>query len=151
VLSEAELLAGAITPAIALAGMAVCFCAGLLGGESGYGSGLLVTLFIAPILGPKLLIPMISVLMLINNASRIWFYRGALDLGTVAKVSAVDLPMAWIGAQLYVRLDPDVIQAFLGIVLILSVPIRRLIDRLQMTSGPVAVYGIGATTGSCPR
>lgn len=146
-LTEAQLLSGSITPGIALAGMVVCFLAGMLGGLSGYGAGLLVTLFIAPIVGPKALIPMISVLMLINNASRVWFYRGALDLGTVVRVSAVALPMAWIGAELYVRLDSTLIQMVLGAVLILSVPLRRLLDRARVTPSPVAVYGIGATYG----
>jgi uncharacterized membrane protein YfcA len=146
-LTEAQLLSGAITPGVALAGMVVCFLAGMLGGLSGYGAGLLVTLFIAPIVGPKALIPMISVLMLINNASRVWFYRSALDLGTVVRVSAVALPMAWIGAELYVRLDSGIVQVVLGAVLILSVPLRRLLDRARITPGPVAVYGIGATYG----
>lgn len=146
-LTEAQLLSGAITPGVALAGMVVCFLAGMLGGLSGYGAGLLVTLFIAPIVGPKALIPMISVLMLINNASRVWFYRSALDLGTVVRVSAVALPMAWIGAELYVRLESGIVQVVLGAVLILSVPLRRLLDRARITPGPVAVYGIGATYG----
>jgi uncharacterized protein len=79
VLTEAQLLSGELTPVVALAGMVVCFVAGLLGGLSGYGAGLLITLFIAPIVGPQALIPMISVLMLINNASRVWFYRHAMD------------------------------------------------------------------------
>lgn len=146
-LTEAELLAGQISPAIALAGMVVCFVAGMLGGLSGYGAGLLVTLFIAPIVGPKALIPMMSVLMLVNNGSRVWFYRHALDLPTVAKISAIAMPMSWLGAELYVRLDSAIIQTILGIVLILSVPLRRWIDHAQIKPGPVAVYGIGATYG----
>lgn len=146
-LTEAQLLAGQISPGIALAGMAVCFVAGMLGGLSGYGAGLLVTLFIAPIVGPKALIPMISVLMLVNNGSRVWFYRQALHLPTVLKVSAVAMPMSWIGAELYVRLDSTMIQTILGVVLIASVPLRRWIDRAQITPGPIAVYGIGATYG----
>lgn len=146
-LTEAQLLAGEISIGIALAGMAVCFAAGMLGGLSGYGAGLLVTLFIAPIVGPKALIPMISVLMLVNNGSRVWFYRQALHLPTVLKVSAVAMPMSWIGAELYVRLDSTMIQTILGVVLIASVPLRRWIDRAQITPGPLAVYGIGAAYG----
>jgi uncharacterized protein len=147
VLTEAELLAGQIPLAIAVAGMAVCFAAGVLGGLSGYGAGLLVTLFIAPIVGPKALIPMISVLMLVNNGSRVWFYRHALDLPTVAKISAVAMPMSWLGAELYVRLDSGMIQTILGLVLIASVPLRRWIDKAKITPGPIAVYGIGAAYG----
>ncbi|PWK55345.1 sulfite exporter TauE/SafE [Silicimonas algicola] len=130
-----------------VAGMAVCFLAGILGGLSGYGAGLLVTLFIAPIIGPKALIPVISVLMLINNFSRVWFYRSGLHVPTVAKISAVALPMSWLGAELYVQMDSAQIQSVLGAVLVLSVPVRRLIDRMKITPGPVAVYGIGATFG----
>ncbi len=146
-LSEADLLAGNLTFGLALAAMAVCFFAGVLGGLSGYGAGLLVTLFIAPIVGPKALIPVISVLMLINNGSRVWFYRHAMDFPTVVKISAVAIPMAWLGAQLYVRLDSHIIQTVLGGVLILSVPVRRLLDRAQFRPGPVGVYGIGAAFG----
>jgi uncharacterized protein len=147
VLTEADLLAGSISPAVALAGMAVCFFAGVLGGLSGYGAGLLVTLFIAPIVGPKALIPMISVLMLINNGSRVWFYRHALDMRTVIRISAVALPMAWIGAQLYVRMESAMIQAVLGVVLILSVPLRRALAKAQITPGPIGMYAVGGIFG----
>lgn len=146
-LTEAQLLAGDVTPLIVLAGMAVCFVAGVLGGLSGYGAGMLVTVFIAPIVGPKALVPMISVLMLINNGSRVWFYRHALDLRTVLRVSLVALPMAWLGAQLYVRLDSSIVQIVLGAVLIGSVPLRRAMAGAQINPGPMAVYGIGAVFG----
>lgn len=146
-ISEVDLLAGNLSPALALAAMVVCFLAGMLGGLSGYGAGLLVTMFIAPIIGPQALIPVVSVLMLINNGSRVWFYRHAMDLRTVAKIVAVALPMAWAGAHVYVRLDSQVIQTILGGVLICSVPLRRWIDRAQITPGPIGVYGIGAAFG----
>lgn len=146
-LTEAQLLAGDVTPVIILAGMAVCFVAGVMGGLSGYGAGMLVTIFIAPIVGPKALVPMISVLMLINNGSRVWFYRHALDMRTVVRVSVVALPMAWFGAQLYVRLDSSIVQIVLGVVLIASVPLRRAMNGAQVTAGPIALYGIGAIFG----
>lgn len=146
-LTEAQLLSGALSPAMAIAGMAVCFFAGMLGGLSGYGAGLLVTLFLAPIVGPKALIPLISVLMLINNASRVWFYRHDMDLPTVLRVSAVAIPMAFLGAQLYVRMDSEIIQIVLGVVLIASVPLRRMLNRAEIKTGPVGLYGIGAVFG----
>lgn len=132
---------------VALAGIAVCFFAGVLGGLSGYGAGILVTLFIAPIVGPKALIPMISVLMLINNGSRVWFYRQHMDRGTVLRLSAVAIPMAWLGAEVFVRMDSAIIQAVLGAVLIASVPLRRMMEGRAMTPSPLAVYGVGATFG----
>lgn len=140
-------LLGSVSPGVALAGMAVCFVAGLLGGLSGYGAGLLVSLFITPIIGPKALIPVISVLMLINNGSRVWFYREALDTGRVLRLSAVAIPMAWVGAEFYVRLDGAVVQVALGVVLIVSVPLRRLVGGRAMVPSTAGVYGVGAVFG----
>lgn len=146
-LTEAELLAGAIPWDVALVGLVVCFAAGVLGGLSGYGAGMLVTVFVAPILGPKALVPVISVLMLVNNASRVWFYRQAMDGRRVLAIAAVAVPMAWLGAQLYVRLDSEAVQAVLGAVLIGSVPLRRRLDRARIVPGPLGVYGVGAAFG----
>jgi uncharacterized membrane protein YfcA len=146
-MTEADLLSGSFGPMMILAGMTVCFFAGMLGGLSGYGAGILVTLFIAPIVGPKALIPMMSVLMLINNGSRVWFYRQHMDRGTILRVSAIAIPMAWLGAGLYVKMDSAIIQAVLGAVLIGSVPLRRVMAGKAMTPSPIGVYGIGAAFG----
>jgi uncharacterized protein len=146
-MTEADLLSGSFGPMMILAGMTVCFFAGMLGGLSGYGAGILVTLFIAPIVGPKALIPMMSVLMLINNGSRVWFYRQHMDRGTILRVSAIAIPMAWLGAELYVKMDSAIIQAVLGAVLIGSVPLRRVMAGKAMTPSPIGVYGIGAAFG----
>ncbi len=146
-MTEADLLSGSFGPMMILAGMTVCFFAGMLGGLSGYGAGILVTLFIAPIVGPKALIPMMSVLMLINNGSRVWFYRQHMDRGTILRVSAIAIPMAWLGAELYVKMDSAIIQAVLGAVLIGSVPLRRVMAGRAMTPSSIGVYGIGAAFG----
>jgi uncharacterized membrane protein YfcA len=138
---------GALGWQTVLAGLGVCFLAGALGGLSGYGAGMLATTFVAPVVGPAALIPVISVLMLVNNASRVWFYRHAVDLRTVARLSMVAVPMAWIGAQFYVRMDSALIQTLLGAVLIASVPLRRLLRGREVALGPAGVYGIGAAFG----
>ena len=146
-MTESAFLAGSFGPSMILAAIAVCFFAGMLGGLSGYGAGILVTLFIAPIVGPKALIPMMSVLMLINNGSRVWFYRTHMNVGTVLRISAVAIPMAWIGAELYVKMDSAIVQTVLGGVLVASVPLRRIMAGKAMTPSTVGVYGIGAAYG----
>lgn len=128
-----------------LLGTGVCFAAGLIGGLSGFGAGLLVTLFIPVLISTKALLPVISVLMLVNNASRVWFFRTDMDLRIVLKVAAAAVPMAFLGALLYVRLDSEAIQAMLGAVLIGSVPLRRWIRNKQIQPsnfGVVAVSGV---------
>mgnify|MGYP006306753735 CR=1 FL=1 len=129
------------------AGMAVCFAGGMVGGLSGYGTGLLVALFITPVIGPKALIPVMSVMMLINNGGRVFFYREATDWRLVLRISAASVPMAWLGAELYVQLEGSAIQVLLGAVLIASVPMRRIVARRQLKPGPLAIYAIGGIFG----
>lgn len=138
---------GSIGLSTAFLGMGVCFLGGMIGGLSGYGAGMVVALFVTPILGPKALIPVISVMMMINNASRVYFYRDAVKPGLVIRISLIAVPAAWLGAELYVRLDSAMVQALLGVVLIASVPLRRQVAKKALTPSPVAVYGIGAAFG----
>jgi uncharacterized protein len=58
--------------------VADCFIAAAVSGMSGFGAGLVSTLLITPIIGPRAVFPVLSVTMLITNASRIWFFRSAL-------------------------------------------------------------------------
>lgn len=140
-------LLGSFSVTTIVLGMAVCFAAGMLGGLSGFGTGMLVTLFITPIIGAKALIPVISVLMLINNGSRAWFFRSAMDIRLIAKVAGAAVPMAFLGALLYVRLDSGTVQAVLGAVLVASVPLRRWVARKEMVPGPAGVVAVGGLYG----
>lgn len=136
-----------LTPWTVLAAIAVCFGAAMFGGMSGFGAGLLVTLFLTPLVGPKAVIPMISAVMLITNLSRMWFLRSALDLKTALTVCAVAVPMSAAGANVFVRLESDLIQAMLGIMLIASVPARRWIAAREITPGTAGKLAIGGVYG----
>ncbi len=134
-----------LAPSTMVAGVAVCFVAAMLGSVSGMGAGMIVTLFITPIIGAKAVIPVISVLMLINNASRVWFYREGLQLQKVGLIAGVAVPMSALGALVYVRLEGALVQVLLGLMLIASIPIRRWIEGQKITpSRPqiVAVSGV---------
>lgn len=139
--------AEALGPATLIISIAVCFAAGVVGSVSGFGSGLLVTLFITPIIGPKAVIPVISVLMLINNASRVWFFRGHLRRDRILAVVGPGIPAAALGALLYVRLEGDVVQGVLGAVLIGSIPLRRWMAGRQMNPSPATVVAVSGTYG----
>ncbi|MEZ5933460.1 MAG: sulfite exporter TauE/SafE family protein [Alphaproteobacteria bacterium] len=114
-----------LDPWTMVAGVGVCFLAAMLGSVAGMGAGLIVTLFITPIVGAKAVVPVISVLMLINNASRAWFYREGLQLQKVGLIAGVAVPMSALGALVYVRLEGVLVQVLLGVMLIASIPIRR--------------------------
>src|SRR3546814_21083261 len=63
--------------------------------------------------------------MLINNASRAWFFREHLQPKRVALIAGTAVPASALGALLYVRMDSDLVQGPLGIIPIASVPLRR--------------------------
>lgn len=130
-----------------LAGMVVCFLAAALGGMSGFGSGLIIALFITPIIGPKAVLPVISVLMMITNASRVWFLRSALDMRRIVMIAVVAVPAAALGALLYVRLESKFIGMLLGAILVLSVPLRRWVEHKRIVPGPGAVVAVSAAYG----
>lgn len=142
-----ELGLGTIDPVTAVLGALVCFAAAALGGVAGMGSGMIITLFITPIIGAKAVLPVISVLMVINNTSRVWFYRDALVPSRVGLIAGVAIPMSYLGAQVYVRLDGAVIQAMLGAILVASIPLRRWMADREMTPSKVQVVAVSGIFG----
>ncbi len=124
-----------------IAGVAVF--GAVISGLSGFGGGLIISAFLAPIIGVKALVPVIGVIMLLNNASRLWFYREALDWRTAGLIIACAAPTAVIGAIVYVELNVTVITAVLGCVLIGSVPLRRVLARreVRFSRAGLAVFG----------
>lgn len=126
---------------------AVAVCGAVISGMSGFGGGLIISAFLAPIVGVKALVPVLGVVMLLNNASRLWFYRKALDLKIAALVTACAAPTAVLGTILYVELDVTVITAILGCVLIGSVPLRRWLARREIHFNRVGLGIFGGVFG----
>lgn len=143
---DASLLIG-LEPSVAVMVLAASFVAAMLGGMSGFGSGLIITLFITPIIGAKAVIPVLSVMMTINNASRIWFFRAALDWHKVRLITATAVPASALGAMLYVRLESAVVQILLGAVLVLSIPLRRWLNGRKIVPDGKALLAFGAAFG----
>ena len=140
---------GAVTGLQAVLLLAAAFVAAFVGGMSGFGTGMIVTLFIAPIVGPKAVIPVLSAFMTFTNASRVWFFRTGLDWKAVALISAPAVPATALGAMLYVQIESRWVQVLLGLILILAIPVRRWLEGKQVRPGPVALMVFGASFGFC--
>ena len=54
---------------------AVAFVAATVSGMSGVGGGLLLAIFIAPIVGVKAVVPTVGIAALIAHVVRVWVYR----------------------------------------------------------------------------
>jgi uncharacterized protein len=125
----------------------VCIGAAAISGLSGFGAGLIITLFITPIIGVRNVVPAMSVVMLITNFSRVWFFRTALDWRIVGLIAGPGVVASVFGSMLYVRMDSGLIQIVLGGFLILSVPLRRWLKARAWVPGSMMLAATGGAFG----
>jgi uncharacterized membrane protein YfcA len=135
---------------------AVALLGSIVGGISGYGTGLLLPLILVPLVGPVPVVPIIALGSLANNSSRLWVFRHALDRRKALLVTALALPGAALAAFGYTLLTGRAVQLLIGTVLIVMVGVRhwmrRAKHRLEGTAlGAFAIgYGLamGGTAGA---
>ena len=107
--------------------------AAVIGGIGGFGTGVILTAALTPLLGIKGVVPVLAVAGVIINAGRFWFYRHSLDRNTLTLSLAAALPFLVLGAWLYSVLDVRAVGTILGAAVIASVPLRRILKRRQHT------------------
>lgn len=133
-----------------LAGAAIL--AGVAGGMSGFGGGLILPPVLAPILGIKAVVPIVSVAMLMANGHRFWIYRSSVDRRILSITLFAAAPFTLLGTVVYTRLSADAIALMLGSFLILAIPLRRYCARQQLILGPgglavgASLFGMGSGT-----
>jgi uncharacterized membrane protein YfcA len=134
------LLDGTTLAAIALLAMA----AAVVGAVGGFGTGVILTAALTPIVGVKTVIPVLAVAGVIINAGRFWFYRESFDRRALTVVLCASLPLLVLGAWLYSVLDARAIGTVLGSVVIASVPARRFLEHHRIVLGtPGLAVGSG--------
>ncbi len=125
----------------------VAFTMSIVGGLSGFGIGLVLPAFLAPIVGVVSVVPVMSVAMTFANASRVWAYRHSLAPRKLGLVMLSALPASAVTAFLYTRMSSDAIAGLLGTFLIVTVPLRRFLQHLKFTLDERGLMAIGAGYG----
>jgi uncharacterized membrane protein YfcA len=125
----------------------VAFTMSVIGGLSGFGIGLVLPAFLAPVVGVAAVIPVMSVAMTFANASRVWAYWRSLAPRTLLLVMATALPASAVTAFLYTKMSTPLIGLVLGGFLILSVPLRRLLQRWKFRIDDRGLMAIGVGYG----
>jgi uncharacterized protein len=118
--------------------------AAIVSGMSGFGTGVILTAALVPLIGVKSVIPVLAVAGVIINAGRFWFYRQHLDRRTLGLVLIASLPFLVLGTWIYSVLDARALSVVLGVAIIASVPVRRLFHARKMVLGSA---GIAAGSG----
>jgi uncharacterized membrane protein YfcA len=146
-IGEAGLLLAEIgAPHLALLA-GVAFVAATVSGMSGVGGGLLLAIFIAPVVGVKAVVPTVGVAALIAHVARVWVYRERIVWRPALVMLLGAVPATIASARLYVALPADVIAVILGIFLLASIPLRRFMARRDLRFGSRSLGLIGATYG----
>lgn len=134
-------------PATLAAIALVAIVAALVGGVGGFGSGIVLAVGLAPIVGFKAIVPILAVAGLIINAGRFWFYRQHVERRLVVVVVAVAVPPVFVGTWFYAQLDARTIGIILGGVTLAFVPLRRWMRSRAMHFGPAGVAAGAAAFG----
>lgn len=124
----------------------VAFFASVLSGVAGFGGAMIFLPFLVALYGVRASVPILTVSVLMGNASRVYFNRRELDLKLVALFSLGSLPFALLGSFVYVALPTFWIKKGIGIFLIFCVIYRRLRRDFQITN-PWIFTPLGAVSG----
>lgn len=125
----------------------VALAASTLGGLSGFGTGLILPIFLAPVVGVANVIPVMAVAMILNNGSRVVVFRQEVQWAHVRRMLALGLPACAAGAFSYTLLSAKWIGILLGTFTLISVPFRRLLRRAHFRISPATEFGAGACFG----
>lgn len=133
---------------------AVGLAAAVVGGIGGFGTGVILTAALAPLIGVKSVVPVLAVAGVIINAGRFWFYRHHLERKALGLMLVAALPFLVLGAWLYSVLDARAVGTILGIAVLASLPLRRLLLKRAVVLGRrglalgASVFGFSAGIAS---
>jgi uncharacterized membrane protein YfcA len=126
---------------------AVAFAASILGGLAGYGTGLVLPIFLAPAVGVANVVPVMAVAMILNNGSRVAAFWRDIQWPHARRILLFGLPTCVAGAYGYTLLEARAVALLLGLFFLAVVPLRRLLARAGWQLGPRGVAAAGAGFG----
>ncbi|MEK9776987.1 MAG: sulfite exporter TauE/SafE family protein [Quisquiliibacterium sp.] len=123
------------------------FGGAIVGGVGGFGTGVILTAVLAPLIGVKAVVPVLAVAGVLINIGRFWFYRRHVQWPAVGRLLLAAFPCLLLGTQLYARLDPAPLGVLIGVAVIASVPVRRYLRARQIVVGPRGLIAGGGLFG----
>ena len=122
----------------------VAFVTAILHSVGGFAGALMMAIAIAPVVGIKAAVPIVATAMVVSHGSRAWLLRGAVDWQAFKTIYVVAFPCILIGIYLYVELSEAIVALFLGLMLLVTVPLRRVLAgrSIQMPRAGLAVIAV---------
>lgn len=114
---------------------------------SGFAGALLLSIALAPILGIKAVVPVVSVAMVISNSNRVWLFRTHIPWRAYAAIMVTAIPGIIAGAIFYLYLSPKKVALVLGLFLLVSIVLRRVTKGREFKVGLPGLAGAGTVYG----
>lgn len=111
------------------------FGSAVIGGMGGFGTGIILTAVLIPLIGVKAVVPVLSLAGVLINAGRFWFYRREISWPVVRRVLPSAVPCLLMGTYLYAKLDARPLGLIIGCLILLSIPMRRYLKSRQIMIG----------------
>lgn len=124
----------------------VAFLASVLSGIAGFGGAMIFLPVLVLTYGVRASVPILTVSVLLGNASRVYFNRRELDFNLVGWFSLGSLPLAILGSFVYVSLPTLWIKKGIGFFLLASVLVRHIHKDFQFKQRWIFLP-LGAVTG----
>ena len=133
-------------PTLALI-LAAAFASAIIGGMGGFGTGIILTAALTPILGIKAVVPILALAGIIINGGRFWFYRRDFDARIVKLMLPPALLLLLLGTFLYQQLDAAHLSIAIGVVVLLAIPARRFLQSRNLHLGNTGLVVGGGLFG----
>lgn len=108
------------------------FGTSVISGVAGFGGALLFLPALISVYGARSSVPILTVAVLLGNASRVYFNRGDLNLKLVGLFSLGAIPFAVLGSYVYVLLPALWIKRIIGVFLVASVAYQKLVCPIRI-------------------
>lgn len=126
---------------------AASFAGALVSGLGGVGGTFIIVIVLTPLVGPKAVIPLIAVYAICSNLSRVYFYWRTIAWKAASQFTLASLPGIYLGASFLREISEPFFLGFLGITLILILPLRRYLKHISFQPGIKTITGLGLAFG----
>jgi uncharacterized membrane protein YfcA len=127
--------------------LALGLVAGTLSGIVGFGASIMLMPALMLTFGPHEAVPIMAIAALLANFSRVLVWWREIDWRANAYYCATAVPMAGLGARTLLALDARVVEAFLGALFLIMIPVRRWLFARGMRVKAWHLMLVGAAIG----
>src|SRR5262245_40153514 len=123
----------------------------LIGGVAGFDSGIMMLPLVAWVLALRSAVPGLTVTMSAGTHARFGWSRGEVDGAVVRRFALGAVPATVLGTAIYVGAPSEWLGRFVGLFLIASVPLRRILTmdffRMRLRYFPALGAAVGLISG----